>query len=255
MNNTFIYSLSDPITSDVRYIGKANNPKRRYANHLFAFDNFHKSRWIKSLLNKELKPILEIIDEVPITEWQFWEQHYISLYKSWGFNLTNISTGGDGGGVFGWRATDETKARMRLAQLGKKLSSETKEKLRIAHTGKKLSASHIEKMRIANLGKKMSAESIAKTAAANRGRKNTQEMKDKLSAKFKGRKVPPDILLKRSRAQWKPIIQLDLEGNFIKEWESVKSARMALSPNNHGLSGILKGQWKTWQGYKWKYKQ
>jgi hypothetical protein len=39
-------------------------------------------------------PKLEIIDIVKINEWAFWEQHYISLYKSWGFNLLNSTIGG-----------------------------------------------------------------------------------------------------------------------------------------------------------------
>jgi predicted GIY-YIG superfamily endonuclease len=35
-----------------------------------------------------------IIDTVPTKEWQFWEKHYISLYKSWGLNLLNTHVGG-----------------------------------------------------------------------------------------------------------------------------------------------------------------
>lgn len=31
---TFIYMLLDPTTGDVRYVGKANDPKNRYRAHL-----------------------------------------------------------------------------------------------------------------------------------------------------------------------------------------------------------------------------
>jgi hypothetical protein len=39
---------------------------------------------------------LEIIDEVPIDEWKFWEKYYILLFKSWGLNLKNKNNGGGG---------------------------------------------------------------------------------------------------------------------------------------------------------------
>ncbi len=32
---------------------------------------------------------MDIVAEVKYSEWEFWEQHYISLFKSFGFNLTN----------------------------------------------------------------------------------------------------------------------------------------------------------------------
>lgn len=42
-----------------------------------------------------LKPIIEIIDEVPVSEWEFWEIYWISQFKTWGFDLTNGTEGGD----------------------------------------------------------------------------------------------------------------------------------------------------------------
>lgn len=96
MKKTFIYTLSDPITEEVRYVGKANNIKNRYNGHLIDKSFTYKANWIKSLLNKGLKPEIEIIDEVLESEWKYWEVFYINLYKSWGFNLTNSTEGGDG---------------------------------------------------------------------------------------------------------------------------------------------------------------
>lgn len=34
MEKVYIYTLEDPITSEIRYVGKANNMKDRYSNHL-----------------------------------------------------------------------------------------------------------------------------------------------------------------------------------------------------------------------------
>jgi len=170
METTFIYSLNCPISKITRYIGKSNTPKGRYDRHLKSCikkTSSHNAAWLKSLLLKELKPELEIIDEVLCSEWQFWEKHYISLYKSWGFNLTNQTPGGESGvGVKkGYKYSEEVNARRKPCKWkGCKLPQEWKDniskgtsgriksyeeckKLSNAHKGKKKSKQHIEKRR------------------------------------------------------------------------------------------------------------
>lgn len=49
-----------------------------------------------------------------------------------------------------------------------------------------------------------------------------------------------------------PIIQLDLEEKYIKEWESTSQAQKEL--NLTSILNCLKGRTKTAGGYKWKYK-
>lgn len=34
MQKTYIYTLEDPITGQIRYVGKANNMKERFGNHI-----------------------------------------------------------------------------------------------------------------------------------------------------------------------------------------------------------------------------
>ena len=97
---TSIYILIDPRNGLVRYVGKTSrDPKIRFKEHVYyEYSNTAKSyskRWIKSLKKERLIPEMIIIDEVE-EDWEFWEKHYISLYKSWGFNLTNKSIGGQG---------------------------------------------------------------------------------------------------------------------------------------------------------------
>ncbi len=252
MKKTFIYSLSDPRTNEVRYIGKANDLNQRFKHHVSHREKTYKGNWICGLKNSGLLPLIEVVDMVPESEWHFWEQYYISQFKSWGFNLTNACDGGIGNN--GWVATDETKLKMRNAQLGKTHTDEAKEKQRLAKLGGKLTEETKEKLRKANLGKKQPLEAIAKTAAANRGRKNTEEMKRLLSEKFKGIKIPKDVLERRAKSQSKPILQFDLNDNFLKEYPSLKAAKMDINPKSNGLSDALKGRYKTWSGFKWKYK-
>lgn len=95
----YIYSLSEPETGQVRYIGKSLDYSKRFREHLSESNKKkgHKNNWIKSLLKKNLKPTLEIVDEVCENEWQYWEQYWISQFKAWGFNLTNSTEGGESG--------------------------------------------------------------------------------------------------------------------------------------------------------------
>lgn len=250
---TFIYALVDPVTDHVRYIGKSNNPKKRFSGHVVDKIRTHKTGWIKSLKKQNLLPVLEILDCVPKSEWELWETHYIGLYRGWGFNLTNNTLGGYG--REGFIVSDETKEKMSKCKIGKKHSQETIDKLRILSTGRFQSEETKERNRQSQLGRKMPLEAILKTAAANRGRKNTEEMKQKQSEMFKGKKLNPEHVAKRAKAQMKPVLQFDLNGNFIKEYPSGIVARMEISPYNNSLSGCLKGKLKTWCGYKWKYKE
>lgn len=98
MKTTNIYILIDPRDRQVRYIGKTNNPDERFKNHMNRGHNklSYKRNWIESLKKLKLKPIMQIIDIVLIDEWIFWEKYWISQFKSWGFNLTNHTEGGDG---------------------------------------------------------------------------------------------------------------------------------------------------------------
>ena len=94
---TYIYILQDPRNSLVKYVGKSNNPSRRYRAHL-VYTPKNKSychNWIQSLKKKGLKPIMTVIDEVT-GDWEWLEQYWIEQFKHWGFVLTNHTKGGDG---------------------------------------------------------------------------------------------------------------------------------------------------------------
>ena len=94
---TYIYILQDPITKDVRYVGKTNNPKLRKRSHLWKCDKnkSHCYKWVNSVLKKGLKPIFTVIDEID-GNWEWLEMYWIEQFKVWGANLTNITKGGEG---------------------------------------------------------------------------------------------------------------------------------------------------------------
>ena len=93
--NTYIYTLADPFTGSIKYVGKANDPAYRYKTH-FRKENTFKSKWFHSKIALGKPPVMEILDCVPIEEWKFWEQHWIQVLKGWGFSLVNGDNGGLG---------------------------------------------------------------------------------------------------------------------------------------------------------------
>ena len=127
MQTTNIYVLIDPRDEKIRYVGKANNVSQRYQAHLNKArkHQIHKANWIKQLKDLSLKPIIEVIDVVPINKWMFWETYWIAQFKAWGFNLVNYTDGGDGCTF----ANQTSFKKGHKSWLGKKHTEETKKKI------------------------------------------------------------------------------------------------------------------------------
>lgn len=117
MKAKIIYTLSDPNTGLVRYVGKTNNIKRRLNSHMSNYSlstSTKKNNWIISLIKSEKLPIIEVLDEVPENDINFYEMFYISLLKSWGFNLLNGTDGGDGYDWTGRKHNKESNIKNRM---------------------------------------------------------------------------------------------------------------------------------------------
>jgi hypothetical protein len=114
--SVFIYSLHDPETGHLRYVGKAVNTARRLKNHLSrtVFEKSHRASWIKNLKSRGLKPLQFVVEEVSEQGWENREIFYIARAHELGFDLVNGTAGGVSP-VF----TPETRRRMRESHLGK----------------------------------------------------------------------------------------------------------------------------------------
>lgn len=146
----FIYCLKDPTTGDVRYIGKANNPKKRFIKHLRESSKRknHLGNWLRSL--KGEKPILAILHEV--AEHEFWvgeERRYISCARALGVDLVNATGGGEGGS--GPRSM-ETRAKISAKKRGVLRTAEACAAMSVAHVGVKLSPEHRAAQSVARKG-------------------------------------------------------------------------------------------------------
>ena len=82
----------------------------------------------------------------------------------------------------------------------------------------------------------------------NYGKRN-----EKLSIAHKGKKHTQEHIEKCVKAQLKPIVQLSLNGEFIKKWDSAKQVKLELGFSNNNICTCLKGKTKSAGKYKWKY--
>jgi len=129
-----IYTLSDPITLDIRYVGITSKTlEYRYKRHFYDKKNYKKRKWFKQLDDISLRPIIEELDVVDFDGWEFWEKWYISLFKSFGFDLVNLTEGGEG--MFGYIHTEETKQKIREKRKLQIFTEKTLDKLSEVNMG------------------------------------------------------------------------------------------------------------------------
>ena len=230
METTNIYILIDPETQQIRYVGKANNITQRYRAHLNRArkHQIHKLNWIKSLKEKGLKPIIEIIDVVPINDWIFWETYWIAQFKAWGFKLINYTSGGDGC-TFGNQTS--------FKKGNKPWNSGTaKSKILKGNRGK-------TENNIKNYFKKNAIpwnKNITGYTTIKKGTFLSQEIKNKISKSLTGRESKKKRIVK----------QLDMNKNLIKEFSSITEAK--IQTGIKGIGNVLIGRAKTAGGYLWE---
>lgn len=105
-----------------------------------------------------------------------------------------------------------------------------------------------------NLGFKFSEESKLKMSLAKKGKKLTNEhiLKSKL-ARIGQKRTQKTIELQNIK-KFKKILQYNLDGTFVKEWNSLKEVEIFFNAKGAIGNCIRRGFNYTSCGYKWKYK-
>ena len=276
-SKTFIYALCHPTTGDVRYIGKSNTPERRLRNHMAHAKKKHIPyvySWIRGLRKENLSPQLLIIDEVLVSEWKFWEQHYISLFKSWSIPLTNMTVGGD-------REFSDYERKQIVKKIGKPILQYSRDGIFLREWGSLSEAGryyNIRPSRIGDVLAKKKPTTIDCNWRYKRSKKYPLKIRavpermklksviagyKKLSIFMTGRKMPIESIEKMRRtkiASMRPshrrreIYQYDLSGKFIKKWNYINLASVTLKiiQQNITRSAISDGR-KMAGGFRWSY--
>jgi group I intron endonuclease len=216
MITTYIYALIDPRSKEIKYIGKSNNPRSRFYNHLLR-DSGVFGKWIKELKSLGFSPELQILEEVLRDQWKERETYWIEkLSKE--CTLLNQTRGGDGLEKHKAETNTWLVENLRNSNLGRKHSQDTKDKrnkslreryklhprVGVPHTEeakKKISENrkgilHSVETRALLSAKKQgwkpSREMVERAILANTGRVFTEEHKRKISlAKTKIREDIP----------------------------------------------------------------
>lgn len=253
---TYIYKISDEL-GNVRYIGKSNNPRRRLYQHINDKSNLHKFNWLNSIIKRGSKPIIEIIEKVSVDIWQEREIYWISKFKEDGFDLINLTLGGDGGN--GMKHTEESREKIRKYKQGIKLSEEHKKS--ISESVKKKAEESPNYNRSGNnlkqpidkdlLYQLYIVDNLSMPKIAEKLECSEKKVFDNLK----------DYSIKKDKRIWKKqcaskdkktVLQYDLNGNLVKEWVSLKSASKFYKNTN--ISSCCRGESVTASGFIWRYK-
>jgi len=267
-NTTFIYALCCPISGEIRYIGKSNNPQKRYSKHKSKTskdNNKSKKEWFNNLISNGLSPKILILEEVDINNWKEKEKFYIKKYKELNYNLFNLNGGANGltfGNQTSFKKGENTIKVVCLSKEGKYIKTFNSEKdgayfigqksLHSVLSGKTKTAGGYIWIKEENYNSLSSKEleELINNANTNKGINNglKTRFKSGISSWNKGinRKLKPD----------KNIYQYSIDNTFIKKWDNAKLASISITGSEKGgdfIGDCARGYKKTAYGFIWHY--
>ena len=238
------------------YIGKSSNlEKRKEAYSRITqikkqpkiYNSLIKYGWENHIFEIIEECNMDVLDEREI----YWKEHYLKLFNGDWNQVMFCNLHDAGGGPL----SEETRAKIGLSKIGNKnrngfkVSEETKEKLRKPK-------SEETKRRMKESRQNVSEYTKNKISKSKKGRKLSQKTRDNMSQSRKGMKFSDEhkknigVSNTGKSRNGKPIIQYDLDGNFIKLWDSRASAE---SFYKTGIYDVLIGKTKTSSNFIWRY--
>ena len=188
----FIYGLVDPISNEIRYVGKSVDPEGRLEQHIKDQSHVYRTYWIRSLLKRGLKPTCIILERVePSNDWEASERYWIAYGHEQGWRLTNLTSGGDGL----HDPSPETRAKMSKSQKARgPLSMKARASYSRAFKGRKLTKEWKEKISGSLIGHTVSRYTRKLLSMFNKGKKRTVEARAKSSKAMKALWADPNSI-------------------------------------------------------------
>lgn len=195
--NWSIYTLSDPATNEIRYVGYTTQTLYRrlrgHIHHAKAYGRGKVRLWILEVLAAKELPIISLLEAGEGDGWAEAERRWIKHYRDLlGDRLVNQATGGEG--VPGYCFSAEARRRISEKNSGKKLTPEHKEKW------------------------------IAAAVKANTGRKRTPEQTEKIVSKLRGRPRPAEVWEKCRAASKGRIVSIETREKIRKYHTGLKAS-------------------------------
>jgi hypothetical protein len=208
-----VYTIKDPRTGAIRYVGwTSKSLARRLNTHIQEAISkrarSYRAKWLLSLLSIGIRPVIEAIEHGNGDGWAEAERRWIAKFRADGARLVNATDGGEG--TPGMRVSEKAKrmtaertrgkarppeviakwhAAARAANLGRKFTPEHRAKISAGNTGKpKVTTAlrrYAEGLRTGTIT--VSPETRAKQSRARKARVTTDETRARMSAAHKAR--------------------------------------------------------------------
>ena len=224
------YVLKDPRTMEVRYVGQTVNPENRFRNHIWESKEqnvTHKHRWIVSLMRRNLKPVMKIIGSAMLTSAAAnrIENKLIHRYSKH-CRLVNLNDRGRNQSVI------VTKPVNQYTMEGVFMARYPNANQAAITTGIHDSA--------------ITAVCRNPNGRGNRSRGGFLWAYDGVSPVSVARDYRREVTAKA-------VIQKDLQGNSLQEFNSARKASEATGICYKRISACITGRQKTAGGFKWSF--
>lgn len=181
MRTSYVYILYCK-NNDGLYVGKSFDPDGRYREHLKEAETPRLKRqyWVNDIIKNGNKLEIETVIECDENEVNFYERFYIALFRNLGFNLMNLTDGGDG--FSGFKQSKETIEKRAIKLRGRPKPQHLIDALAKHNTGRKASLSEKFKISLRFIGRK----DVNGKVPGNKGKyklsqEQIEEIKNKLS--------------------------------------------------------------------------